>query len=57
MPIMSAINPKENMLLINLAKLTVHYKKYEHVGDRQVYGIQVYIIMIIYSKLLILTSH
>ena len=27
---------------INLAKLTVHYNKNEHVRDRQVYGIQVY---------------
>ena len=30
------------MLTINLAKLTVHYNKYEYVGDRQVYGIQVH---------------
>ena len=38
----SAINPKfyektcYSLLIINLAKLTVHYK---HVWDRQVYGI------------------
>ena len=38
------------MLIINLAKLTVHYNNYEHVWDSQVYSLQVY------SKLLLLTS-
>ena len=28
--------------IINLAKLTVPYNKYEHVWDRKVYGMQVY---------------
>ena len=33
------------LLIINLAKLTVHYIKYEYVWDSQVYGIQVYSIL------------
>ena len=33
------------LLIINLAKLTVHYNKYEYVRDSQVYGIQVYSIL------------
>ena len=53
------------------SKLTVHYNKYEHVWNRQVYSIQVYstlyclhlqvykfiVHQIVYSKLLVLTSH
>ena len=49
--VISVINPKLYektcywLLVINLAKLTVHYNKYEYVWDRLVYGnygIQVY---------------
>ena len=40
-------------LIINLAKLTVHYNKYEHIWDSQVYGIQVYSIL---YDFLLLTS-
>ena len=29
------------LVIINLAKLTIHYNKYENVWDRQIYGIQV----------------
>ena len=43
------------LLTINLAKLTVHYNKYEYVWDSKVYGIQVYSIHC--TKLLLLTSH
>ena len=42
MPFMSAIDPKlYKKKMINLSKLTVHYSKYEHVCDRQVYSIQI----------------
>ena len=46
-----AINPKLYektcywLLIINLAKLTAHYNKYEYVWDSQVYCIQVYSIL------------
>jgi len=56
------------LLIINFAKLTVHCNKYEYVWDSQVCGIQVYsklllqvykftVHQIVYSKLLLLTSH
>ena len=32
---------RKHAIDINLAKLTVHYNKYEYVWDGQVYGIQV----------------
>ena len=48
MPFLSAINPKLYektwywLLIVNLAKLTVHSNKYEYVWDCQVCSIQVY---------------
>ena len=60
MPFMSAINPKMYektcywLLIINLAKLTVHYNKDGYVWDKQVYKFTVH--CIVYGKLLLVTS-
>ena len=48
---------RKHAIDINLAKLTVHYNKYEYVWDGQVYGIQVYSAAKLLSLTIKLTVH